>query len=183
MALSASAISLLLIAAYFIFLLASLLRRGQVISGPWLFLLRSFFPNWRFYHGLGVQPRLFIRVPDVSGHWLPWTMFMPRAAFHVGDLFHNPHNNLALAHQNLVDHLSADIQAMSDDEDVRELVTYQLVDRLARSVVGIDAQQYQFQLRLVPAYALPDEDMVVLTSPVQTASPSTDDIPTMTSRP
>jgi hypothetical protein len=137
----------------------------------------------RLFHGLGVQPRLFIRVPDVSGQWLPWTMFMPRAAFHVGDLFHNPHNNLALAHQNLVDHLSADIQAMSDDEDVRELVTYQLVDRLARSVVGIDAQQYQFQLRLVPAYALPDEDMVVLTSPVQTASPSTDDIPTMTSRP
>lgn len=175
MALSASAISLLLIAAYFIFLLASLLRRGKVISGPWLFLLRSFFPNWRFYHGLGVQPRLFIRVRDKLGQWQPWTMFMPRAAFHLGHLFHNPHNNLALANQNLVDHLSADIQSMGDHEDVRELVTYLLVDRLACSVAGIDAQQYQFQLRLVPAYALPDEQMAVLTSPVQTASGPTHD--------
>jgi hypothetical protein len=42
--------SLLVLAAYFLFLLISLKRRGQVISGPWLFLLRSFFPNWRFYH-------------------------------------------------------------------------------------------------------------------------------------
>jgi hypothetical protein len=169
MALSASAISLLLIAAYFIFLLASLLRRGHVISGPWLFLLRSFFPNWRFYHGLGPQPRLFIRVLDDAGQWQPWTMWMPRGDFHLSELFHNPHNNLALAHQNLVDHLSADIQAMTDDADVRDLVTYQLVDRLTRSMLRADVHQYQFQLRLVPAYALPDESMAVVTSPAQTA--------------
>ncbi len=169
MALSASAISLLLIAAYFLFLLASLLRRGKVISGPWLFLLRSFFPNWRFYHGLGAQPRLFIRVQDDAGQWQPWTMFMPRAAFRLSALFHNPYNNLALANQNLVDHLSADIQAMAEDADVRDLTTYQLVDRLARSMLRADVRQYQFQLRLVPACALPDESMAVLTSPVQTA--------------
>lgn len=167
---SASTVSLLLIAAYFIFLLASLPRRGKVISGPWLFLLRSFFPNWRFYHGLGHQPRLFVRVLDDSGQWQPWVMFMPRAAFHHGELFHNPHNNLALANQNLVDHLSADIQTMNADADVRELVTYQLVNRLARSFVRADAQQYQFQLRLVPAYAPPDESMTVLTSPALSTS-------------
>lgn len=34
--------SLLLIAAYFVFLLISLKRRGKLINGPWLFLLRSF---------------------------------------------------------------------------------------------------------------------------------------------
>ena len=118
---SASDISLLLIAAYFIFLLASLLRRGKVISGPWLFLLRSFFPNWRFYHGLGHQPRLFVRILDSTGQWQSWEMFMPRAPFHLGDLFHNPRNNLALANQNLVDHLSADVQALPDDGDVRDL--------------------------------------------------------------
>lgn len=168
MALSVSDISLLLIAAYFIFLLASLLRRGKVISGPWLFLLRSFFPNWRFYHGLGHQPRLFVRVLDDAGHWQPWEMFMPRARFHLSDLFHNPRNNLLLAHQNLVDHLSADIQAMDDDDDVRALVTYQLVDRLARSMVRTDATQYQFQLRLVPPHAVPDDSMALLTSPAQT---------------
>jgi len=168
MALSASAISLLLIAAYFIFLLASLRRRGKVISGPWLFLLRSFFPNWRFYHGLGHQPRLFIRIQDDAGQWQPWQIFMPRAAFHLGELFHNPRNNLVLAHQNLVDHLSADIQVMKDEDDVRQLVTYQLVDRLARSMVRADATHYQFQLRLVPPGEPADERMALVTSPAQT---------------
>lgn len=167
MAMSASGISLLLIAVYFAFLLASLMRRGRVISGPWLFLLRSFFPNWRFYHGLGHQPRLFIRSLDGAGQWQPWQMFMPRAAFHFGDLFHNPNNNLILANQNLVDHLSADVQAMDDDADVRKLVTYQLVERLARSLVPTNATHYQFQLRLVPPDAVPDEHMAVVTSPVQ----------------
>lgn len=169
MALSISGISALLIAAYFVFLLASLPRRGQVISGPWLFLLRSFFPNWRFYHGLGHQPRLFIRILDDSGQWQPWEMFMPRARFHLSDLVHNPRNNLLLANQNLVDHLSADIQAMHDDDDVRELVTYQLVNRLAHAMVRTHARQYQFQLRLVPPHAVPDESMALVTSPVQTA--------------
>jgi hypothetical protein len=164
---SASDISLLLIAAYFIFLLASLLRRGKVISGPWLFLLRSFFPNWRFYHGLGHQPRLFVRILDSTGQWQSWEMFMPRALFHLGDLFHNPRNNLALANQNLVDHLSADVQSLPDDGDVRDLVTYQLVERLVRSMLRAEAIQYQFQLRLVPPRSEPDESMAVVTSPVQ----------------
>ena len=166
---SVSDISFLLIAAYFIFLLASLLRRGQVISGPWLFLLRSFFPNWRFYHGLGHQPRLFIRVMDSTGQWQPWEIFMPRARFDLGDLFHNPRNNLLLANQNLVDHLSADVQTLPDDGDVRELVTYQLVERLVRSLLRAEAIQYQFQLRLIPPRSEPNESMAVVTSPVQTA--------------
>jgi hypothetical protein len=96
-------------------------------------------------------------------------MFMPRALFHLGDLFHNPRNNLALANQNLIDHLSADVQALPDDGDVRDLVTYQLVERLVRSILRAEAVQYQFQLRLVPPRSEPDESMAVVTSPVQTA--------------
>ncbi len=169
MAPSVSGISLLLIAAYFIFLLASLLRRGKVISGPWLFLLRSFFPNWRFYHGLGHQPLLFVRILDSTGQWQAWEVFMPRAIFHLSDLFHNPRNNLVLANQNLVDHLSADIQTLPDDGDARDLVTYQLVERLVRSRLRAEAIQYQFQLRLIPPRSEPDESMAVVTSPVQNA--------------
>jgi hypothetical protein len=160
--------SLLLIAAYFLFLLISLKRRGQVISGPWLFLLRSFFPNWRFYHGPGNQPRLFWRIQDENQQWTDWHMFMPRATFHVSDWFHNPRNNLSLANQNLVDHLSADIIAMPDDGDVRDLVTYYMVMQLTRHLITCESlapTHYQFQLRLVPAYVPPDEDMAVLTSP------------------
>ena len=164
--------SLLLIAAYFLFLLISLKRRGQVISGPWLFLLRSFFPNWRFYHGPGNQPRLFWRIQDENQQWTDWHTFMPRAQFHVSDWFHNPRNNLTLANQNLVDHLSADIIAMPDDGDVRDLVTYHMVMQLTRHLITCESlstqltpTHYQFQLRLVPAYVPPDEDMAVLTSP------------------
>ena len=160
--------SLLLIAAYFLFLLISLKRRGQVISGPWLFLLRSFFPNWRFYHGPGNQPRLFWRIQDENQQWTDWHMFMPRATFRVSDWFHNPRNNLTLANQNLVDHLSADIIAMPDDGDVRDLVTYHMVMQLTRHLITCETLapvHYQFQLRLVPAYVPPDEDMAVLTSP------------------
>lgn len=169
MALSASDISLLLMAAYFIFLLASLLRRGKVVSGPWLFLLRSFFPNWRFYHGLGYQPRLYIRVMGDTGRWQRWEMFMPRAAFQLSDLLHNPRNNLMLAHQNLVDHLSADVQTLPDHGDVRDLVTYQLVERLVRSRLRADVVQFQFQLRLIPPGTDADESMAVVTSPAQVA--------------
>lgn len=169
MALNASDISLLLMSAYFIFLLASLLRRGKVVAGPWLFLLRSFFPNWRFYHGLGYQPRLFVRVMDDTGEWRLWEMFMPRAAFHLSDLLHNPRNNLMLAHQNLVDHLSADVQTLPDEGDVRDLVTYQLVERLVRSRLRADVVQFQFQLRLIPPGIDAEENMAVVTSPVQIA--------------
>ena len=161
-------LSLLLISAYFLFLLGSLVLRGRVISGPWLFLLRSFFPNWRFYHGFGVQPRLFLRTLDTHGQWQTWTVFMPRAPFHLSDLLHNPRNNLMLANQNLVDHLSADIQTLPDDKDVRELVTYQLVSRLARELLSAQngqISQFQFQLRLVPPLQEPNEEMAVLTSP------------------
>ncbi len=104
-------------------------------------------------------------------------MFMPRAEFHLSDWLHNPRNNLTLANQNLVDHLSADIVAMPDDGDVRDLVTYRLVMQLARHLITcellstsialrITPTHYQFQLRLVPAYVEPDEDMAVLTSPM-----------------
>ena len=161
--------SLLLIAGYFLFLLISLKRRGQVISGPWLFLMRSFFPNWRFYHGPGNQPRLFWRIQDENQQWTDWHMFMPRAKFNLRDWFHNPRNNLTLANQNLVDHLSADIIALPDDGDVRDLVTYRLVMQLARHLItreSLAPVHYQFQLRLVPAYVPPDEDMAVLTSPI-----------------
>jgi hypothetical protein len=163
--------SLLLIAAYFVFLLISLKRRGKLINGPWLFLLRSFFPNWRFYHGPGDQPRLFWRVQDADGHWSLWHMFMPRAQFRWLDWIHNPRNNLTLANQNLIDHLSADISAMPEDGDVRHLLTYQLTQQFTRYLIrSADTVltapvRYQFQLSLVPAYTHPDETMVVLTSP------------------
>lgn len=157
------------VAAYFAFLLLSLVRRGRVLSGPWLYLLRSFFPNWRFYHGFGQQPRLWIRSAGHDGVWGDWQMFMPRARFRPADLWHNPRNNLLLANQNLVDHLSFDLQTLPEDADVRTLVSYRMVSELARRLLaerGELAAHWQFQLRLVPPLQQADESMAVLTSPV-----------------
>ena len=162
-------LSLLLVAAYFAFVLASLVLRGREVSGPWLYLLRGFFPNWRFYHGFGHQPRLFVRTLDSGGQWSDWRIFIPRAPFALANLVHNPRNNLLLAQQNLIDHLAFDIAYLPEGKDARELVSYQLVMRLARqwlSALGNDGRHWQFQVRQVPPLQTPTEDMAILISPV-----------------
>lgn len=159
----------LMIAGYFAFVLVSLVRRRRVLSGRWLFLLRSFFPNWRFYHGFGAQPRLFVRSTGTDGRWSEWQMFMPRARWSAADLCYNPRNNLLLANQNLVDHLSFDVQTLPDGADVRDLVTYQMVCVLARTLLAAPVTQggqWQFELRLVPPLQVPDDSMTLLSSPV-----------------
>jgi hypothetical protein len=161
-------LSLLLVAAYFAFLLGSLVLRGREISGPWLFLLRSFFPNWRFYHGFGHQPRLFMRTLGDNRQWSDWQMFIPRAPFVLAHLLHNPRNNLLLANQNLVDHLAFDIQALPDGHDARKLVSYQMVTRAAREHLraqGHEGRRWQVQIRQVPPLQVPVEDMAILISP------------------
>jgi hypothetical protein len=169
-----STATLALIATYFAFVLGSLILRGREVSGPWWYLLRSFFPNWRFYHGFGSQPRLFIRSQVPDGEWTEWQMFMPRAKFAVRDLFHNPHNNLLLANQNLVDHLAFDIQTLPDKKNVTELVSYQMVMRLVHSLVqqqgevsAIKSSGYRWQFRVlqVPPLQTPDDSMTILLSP------------------
>ena len=179
-----STLTLALVAAYFAFVLGSLILRGREISGPWWYLLRSFFPNWRFYHGFGSQPRLFTRLQTPEGEWTDWQMFMPRAKFAVRGLFHNPHNNLLLANQNLVDHLAFDIQTLPDHKPVTELVSYQMVMRLAHNLVqqqgaggvsgvtgaggvtALSGYHWQFRVLQVPPLQTPDDSMTILLSPV-----------------
>lgn len=162
-------LSLLLVAAYFAFVLGSLVLRGREISGPWLYLLRSFFPNWRFYHGFGHQPRLFVRTQDEAGQWSDWQMFIARAPFALPNLLHNARNNLQLAQQNLVDHLAFDIQTLQDGRDPRELVSYRMVTRLAREWLraqGRLGRRWQFEIRQVPPLHAPTADMAILISPL-----------------
>ncbi len=166
---SLQTLSLLLVAAYFAFVLGSLVLRGREISGPWLYLLRGFFPNWRFYHGFGHQPRLFVRTLYDSGQWSDWQMFIPRAPFALTGLFHNARNNLLLANQNLIDHLAFDIQHLADGRDARDLVSYVMVTRLARDWLrtqGCAGQRWQFEIRQIPPLQAPDSDMAILSSPV-----------------
>lgn len=163
-------VTLLLFLAYFALLAWAMRRRSRVVQGPWLFFLRAFFPNWKFYHAVGRPPRLWLRARQADGQWADWVLLYPRRPRRLWHLVHNADVNLALTHQNLVDHLAADINDLPEGADVRNLVSYRLVARLARQALPADAQAYQFELRLAsPRGEAPD---CMLRSPVLAADPA-----------
>jgi len=152
---------------YFGFLALTLVVGSRVIQGPWLFLLRSFFPNWRFYHRVGQQALLQWRVRPqaVSGpgdskvaqqDWSAWQSVLPRAQRQLSHLLYNPHVNLKLANQNQLDHLVADLRDINDAGAVTTLVSYQLVQRIAWQAVQqapcASATHWQFRVLLLPPY-------------------------------
>ena len=99
-----------------------------------------------------------------TGHWADWQLVYPRAPRRLWHLFHNAPVNLALNHQNLVDHLAADINDLAEGADVRDCVSYQLVARLARSALPPQTAAYQFELRLETPQD--HETLCMLQSPV-----------------
>ena len=115
--------SIFVIAAYLAVLVFALINRGQTVSHPWLFLLRGFFPSWRFFDAPGSQPRLFVRVMGDDDQWSQGSLFIPRAPFRFRDLFYNSENNLRLAEQTLVDHLSLDLHTLSGDQSAESLIS------------------------------------------------------------
>ena len=166
-----SGVSVFVILVYLAVLVFVLIRRGNEISSPWLFLLRAFFPSWRFFDAPGYQPRLFVRAQLASDRWTEWVMFIPRATFKFADLFHNPENNLRMTEQTLIDHLSLDIQVLANPEDVKGLVSYLLVEKLAcqfilRQIKGDQIKAYQFELRMLPGLQTDQADSTILVSPI-----------------
>jgi len=148
-----------LIFFYFVFLLATLWWGPRFIQGPWLFLLRAFFPNWKFFHAVGDEPRLYVRLVTPNG---PeplsaadgvWHLIYPRHRRSLWAWVHNPQVNLALSQQNLVDHLAHDLNHLPDHADPRDLVAYRLVQALAREAclhqLGAQpGQVFAFEIRL-----------------------------------
>ena len=151
----------LLILAYFALLFVTLLWSSRVIQGPWLFFLRAFFPNWKFFHAVGHVPHVYVR-GQAGGVWTDWHLVYPRVPRRWHHVFHNPAVNLALSHQNLVDHLASDLNALPDGADASQLATYRLVTRLAHQAIRGDTwgdtpmiaepvpvvDHFQFELRM-----------------------------------
>lgn len=166
-----------LILAYFALLFVTLLWSSKVIQGPWLFFLRAFFPNWKFFHAVGHVPHLYVRGQSAGG-WTDWHLVYPRVRRRWHHLFHNPAVNLALSHQNLVDHLASDLNALPDGADASQLVTYRLVSRLAHHAIRGDrwgdtpmvpvslprVERFQFELRM--EWPDPFRSELMLQSPV-----------------
>jgi hypothetical protein len=164
----------LLFAAYFLLLIATLVIKTPVIKGPWLFLLRAFFPNWKFFHAVGHVPHLYARsaVKLASGElqWADWVLLYPRRARRWHHLVHNPDTNLGLAQQNMVDHFWADLHDLPDGVDPRGLVSYQMMARLVEQVLrerDVNFTHSQFELRMVRDSRMGIvETHVMMTSPV-----------------
>ncbi len=177
-------VTLALIGVYFVWLAFFGLRKHRhLVQGPWLFFFRAFFPNWKFYHAAGKAPRLYVRGQAADGHWSDWQRVYARMPFRLGHVLHNPAVNLALNHQNLVDHLWSDVQDLPEGGDIRERVTYQLVSRLAHEAVHGGRwgevpmlatpmpvpDHFQFELRmdaLLENERVPVSSELVLQSPV-----------------
>ena len=166
-----ASVSAFIIALYLAVLVVALISRGRNFTHPWLFLLRGFFPSWRFFDAPGPQPRLFVRILSEDERWSAWTMFIPRAPFRLRDLFYNSENNLRLVEQTLIDQLSLELQSLSQGEQVEKLVWYALIQRLAHRVARMLASDqkmkaYQFELRLLPGLGDDPTEQHLLVSPI-----------------
>lgn len=145
-----------LLVLYFVVLFATLIFKSRVVRGPWLFLLRAFFPNWKFFHAVGHVPHLMARCarPNPSGQlvWTDWMLIYPRRPRRWFHVFHNTDTNLGLGQQNLVDHFWGDLYDLPDGADASQLVTYAMMERLVAlqldAVHGAHSHR-QFELRMV----------------------------------
>jgi hypothetical protein len=164
----------LLFVFYFLVLVATLLLKSPIIKGPWLFLMRAFFPNWKFFHAVGHVPHLYARsaVQATSDQllWSEWVQIYPRCTRRWHHLVHNPDTNLGLAQQNLVDHFWADLYDLPEGADPRHLVTYAMISRLVAQVLRAHDPNFthsQFELRMVLDSSTETvSTQVMMTSPV-----------------
>jgi hypothetical protein len=165
----------ILIGFYIFALIISLTIKTPIIKGPWLFLMRSFFPNWKFFHAAGHVPHLYARAADavsVDGQlqWGEWRWIYPRRNRRWYHIIHNADTNVGLAEQNLVDHFWADLYDLPQGQDPRPLVTYELVTRLVNQKLDETSpqrisQQFELRMELSSRLGMTDSE-VMMTSPV-----------------
>ena len=171
-------VNLVPIGLYFCFLLAVLIFGSRSITNPSLFLFRSLFPSWQFFHGLGRVPRLYYRCKrlhhESSGiltpaEWSDWVLYLPKMRRSLRYLIFNPEVNLKLLEQTLIEQLTRDCMDIQKDSEVSKLVSYRMVDRLVRKILRsqkYEANEFQFRI-MSPELGqdLVTEDDLVLQSP------------------
>jgi hypothetical protein len=113
------------------------------------FLLRSFFPSWKFFDDIGPELSLEIRLDSHE----EWKNCLPPISRSIRSLFLNPESNYLHACHNLLNHLSVDISELDteDPKKVAALTTYKVVKNLARFQIkklSLAATPYSYQFRL-----------------------------------
>ena len=153
---------------YLLIVVGILLWRSRALKGPWWFLLRSFFPNWKFYDVVGHLPRVWVRWQDERGAWSEPELWWPRLPFQALRLFHNAEGNLLLARQNLIDHWASDLAGSSVSHPSAVRVSGELVARHLAHDVQLKhptAVAFDYTLRMEhPDASRPDAILKVFTS-------------------
>lgn len=95
----------------------------------WLFLLRGFFPSWRFFDEIGPQLALQVRYRSVDSDWSQWTGALSPIARQFKSFPLNPQAALMHACQNSLDHFFLDL----NDGHVasEDLLSYKIIKRIA----------------------------------------------------
>lgn len=132
----------------------------------WLFLLRAFFPSWRFFDAAGPELRLEVRFGKAEPALGDWQNALPPIRRSFANFLVNPEGNFLHACHNLLNHLNDDIQELADLSDVIKLTNYKLVRNLALfRVFEKQDPPFWFQFRLsAHARYRPAEEILV--SPV-----------------
>ncbi len=127
------------------------------VPGRGIFLLRAFFPSWKFFDELGEVPALEFRFAIRGVELGPWISAADRPRSRIHQLLYHAEGNLYLANQSLLKHLLADLAELQEggqvggQTEVQSLVSYDLVQRWVRQRVRtIVLESSEGQNELVP---------------------------------
>ena len=107
----------------------------------WIFLLRAFFPSWRFFEDVGPELSLEVRAGATEGQLGEWRAALPPIGRSFNNVILNPQGGFLHAAHNLLNHFASDIQ---DYENIGKRPAYALVKNLARQ--SVQGRYFQFRL-------------------------------------
>ena len=113
------------------------LRNNKTIANRKLFLLRAFFPCWKFFEDSGAIPKLYLRFGNTEQEfckWIPAQSTIERRPWH---LIFNPDGNLTLLKHSLLQQLLGDLQNVETGHELEfeSERSYQLTKNWAEVIV------------------------------------------------
>jgi len=144
---------ILLLAAYFSVLIGFSVAKRSYFSGRAIYLLRAFFPSWRFFEDLGEMPTLYYRLRNEGQELGHWKLGLEKPNRSAGSFFLNPEGNYLLACGSLLQHLESELEETEENktDHIEASVTYQLIRNLVlhqieKSEKATGFKQYQFKI-------------------------------------
>jgi hypothetical protein len=123
---------------------------------PVLIFVRALFPSWRFFDHLGHVPHLYYRLQtEEHTGFGNWELALKHKKRTFRCLFLNPHDNLQMAYQSLVEQLVSELQEPSENQSdiLPGTVSYNLVQNFVRfqimSHLNENRRDLKFQFKVV----------------------------------